>query len=99
MAKAYTKIRKGLEEALHHAKTGRGAAVYRPVDIKALRRQLHMSQPQFADALQISVATLRHWEAGDREPRGPARALLLAVQREPETVMRALRVPRVTGRH
>lgn len=89
-SEAFKRIERSLNQALHHAKTGKGATVYQPVDIPGLRRKLHMSQTEFAQALNISVATLRHWEAGDREPRGPAKALLLAVQREPKAVLRAL---------
>jgi putative transcriptional regulator len=36
------------------------------------------------------VATLRHWERGDRRPQGPALVLLNLIEREPQAVMRAL---------
>jgi putative transcriptional regulator len=43
-----------------------------------------------AGALNISVDTLQHWERGDRQPRGPAKALLRAVANDPKAVLRAL---------
>lgn len=68
------------------------ARVYRPqpVDVAAVRRSLHMTQEQFAAHFGVSVATLRHWERGDRTPQGPALVLLNVIQREPQAVMRAL---------
>ncbi len=36
-----------------------------------------MSQVEFAASFGISLGTLRHWERGDRQPQGPARALFL----------------------
>jgi putative transcriptional regulator len=33
---------------------------------------------------------LRDWEHGKRMPRGPARAFLRVIEREPEAVLRAL---------
>jgi transcriptional regulator with XRE-family HTH domain len=33
-----------------------------------LRKDKHMTQPQVADALQISRSTLANWEQGRREP-------------------------------
>jgi putative transcriptional regulator len=47
-----------------------------------------MSQTEFASAFGIS--TLRHWERGDREPRGPALVLLNVVKKEPQVVLNAL---------
>lgn len=49
-----------------------------------------MSQNEFASAFGISVATLRHWERGDRSPHGPALVLLNIIAKEPQTVLKAL---------
>jgi putative transcriptional regulator len=38
----------------------------------------------------VSVATLRNWEQGRREPEGPARALLKVVAAMPKAVEKAL---------
>jgi putative transcriptional regulator len=61
------------------------------VDVKGLRTKVGMSQNEFASAFGISVATLRHWERGDRTPQGPALVLLNVVAKEPQAVLRALR--------
>jgi DNA-binding transcriptional regulator YiaG len=43
-------------------------------DIAALRRFVRLSQPKFAEAMGISVHTLRNWEQDRRRPEGPALA-------------------------
>ena len=89
----FSSIRQGLSEAIEFAQGRPGKAVvheFNPVDIKVLRERLAMSQPEFAAAFGISVATLRHWERGDRKPRGPALVLLNIVAKEPAIVLKAL---------
>jgi hypothetical protein len=39
------------------------------------------------------VETLRHWERGDRKPRGAALVLLHVIARDPRAVIRALGSP------
>ena len=60
------------------------------IAIKALRSKLGLSQPKFAALLHVNVGTLRNWEQGLREPTGPAKALLIAISRDPTHVLRAL---------
>lgn len=55
-----------------------------------LRKRLGLTQEKFAARFGFSVATLRHWERGDRTPHGPALVLLNLIDREPQAVMRAL---------
>ncbi len=55
-------------------------------DFVALRQFVGMSQVQFAEALGISVHTLRNWEQGRRTPEGPALALLRIAARHPKIV-------------
>jgi putative transcriptional regulator len=55
-------------------------------DIVALRGFVGLSQTQFAAALGISVATLRNWEQGRRQPEGPALALLRIAARHPRII-------------
>jgi putative transcriptional regulator len=52
-------------------------------DIAALRRFIGLTQAQFAQAMGISVHTLRNWEQGRRKPDGPAMALLRIAARHP----------------
>ncbi len=40
----------------------------REVDVAALRKRMHMTQKQFCRRFGFSLATLRHWERGDRRP-------------------------------
>jgi putative transcriptional regulator len=64
--------------------------VVEPVHVQAIRRRLGMTQPEFARLIGVSVATLRNWEQGRREPTGPARALLRAIRNNPIEVIKAL---------
>lgn len=94
MSEAFDSIRTGLEEAISHAggKTVE-AKVHDigPLDVKAIRSKVGMSQSEFASSFGISLGTLRHWERGDRQPQGPARVLLNVLAKEPEAVLHALR--------
>lgn len=63
---------------------------FKSADIKAIRGRLHLTQPEFAAMIGISVGTLRNWEQGRRMPDGPAMALLQVAFRDPEAVLRAL---------
>ena len=53
-----------------------------PEDIRSLREGAHMSQAVFAQHLRMSTAHLSKLERGLRRPRGPALALLAAIQRK-----------------
>ncbi len=52
-------------------------------DVAALRRFVGLTQVRFAEAMRISVHTLRNWEQGRRRPEGPAVALLRIAARHP----------------
>ncbi len=95
MGKAFESIKAGMTEAIAHAKgekAGAGVRVYRPhaVDVRELRQRVGMTQEQFAARFGFSVATLRHWERGDRAPAGPALVLLNVIAKDHKSVMRAL---------
>ena len=59
-------------------------------DVSALRRFIGLSQPKFAEALGISVHTLRNWEQDRRRPEGPALALLRIAARHPRIILENL---------
>jgi putative transcriptional regulator len=61
------------------------------VDVAAIRKRSGLSQNAFAARYGIAPATLKDWEQRRREPEGPARTLLLVIDKEPEAVTRALR--------
>src|SRR3989304_4693840 len=63
----------------------------RAADVPAIRKDLDLSQEQFAGFMGVSVATLRNWEQGRREPHGPARSLLLVASKEPAAVRKAFK--------
>jgi transcriptional regulator with XRE-family HTH domain len=58
-------------------------------DVPAIRKELGLSQREFAGLMGVSLGTLRNWEQERREPQGPARALLL-VASQPAAVLAAL---------
>jgi putative transcriptional regulator len=85
MGSAFESIKPGLTEAIAHPP--------QPMNVKVIRKHVGMTQTEFAAAFGISVSTLRHWERGDRIPRGPARVLLCVVAKAPRAVLRALATP------
>jgi len=93
MGTTFDSISRGLNEAIAHAK-GKKVAVktYTPeaVDVSALRQRMGMTQEQFAARFGFSVATLRHWERGDRSPHGASLVLLNVIKRAPDAVQAAL---------
>ena len=65
--------------------------VFDRLEVKAIRKRLHVSQTQFAHLIGVSAATLRNWEQGRTYPEGAARALLKIAARRPDVVLEALR--------
>jgi putative transcriptional regulator len=63
--------------------------------VKVLRQRLSMTQREFAEAFHLPITTLRDWEQHRSMPDAPARALLLAIERDPE-IMRRLLADRAT---
>jgi putative transcriptional regulator len=66
------------------------ARMRRVSSVKALRQRLGMTQVEFAEAFRLPISTLRDWEQRRSTPDAPARALLQAIEREPETMRRLL---------
>ncbi|MCP5057275.1 MAG: helix-turn-helix domain-containing protein [bacterium] len=60
-------------------------------DIVALRKFVGLTQEEFAQAIEISVHTLRNWEQGRRKPEGPAVALLRIAARHPRIIRENLK--------
>jgi len=94
VTKAFASIKRGLQQAVRHARgkrvPGIRVNVPREIDVKAVRKRTGMTQEEFAAAFAISLGALRHWERGDRKPRGTALVLLNVIAREPEAVLRAV---------
>lgn len=60
------------------------------VDVRSIRERTGLSQPQFAARYGFSVATLRDWEQGRRQPDRTARVLLTVIAKNPKAVEEAL---------
>ncbi|CDL87241.1 NadS family protein [Xenorhabdus cabanillasii] len=60
------------------------------VKVKNIRQATGLSQAGFAKLISVNVGTLRNWEQGRREPTGPAKALLKAIEKDPLHVLKAL---------
>ena len=58
---------------------------------------MKLSQREFAGWFGFPVATLRHWERGNRRPRGTALVLLEVIRDNPRAVLRAVRKARMGG--
>ena len=62
-----------------------------PLEVKAIRKKLRVSQTQFAYIIGVSPATLRNWEQGRTYPEGAARVLLKVAAKRPQSILEALR--------
>jgi putative transcriptional regulator len=62
----------------------------KPIDVKAIRKRVRMSQAEFSRAYGISKRALQEWEQGGRQPDSAARAYLTVIAKEPAVVRRAL---------
>ncbi|PWF64934.1 transcriptional regulator [Shewanella sp. BC20] len=60
------------------------------VQVKAIRQRTQLTQSKFAQLIDVNIGTLRNWEQGRREPTGPAKVLLRAIERDPVHVIAAL---------
>ena len=61
------------------------------VDIREVRRNMGLSQAQFATRFGLPPATLRNWEQGRARPDAPTRVLLAVIAKHPEAVEDVLR--------
>jgi putative transcriptional regulator len=77
-----TRRRVTAREATAHA-----APTYSKTRIRQFRSSLGLSQPVLAQALNISPATLRAWEIGQKRPSGAALRLLEWATQHPELVL------------
>ena len=96
MSEISKSILKGAKEALEYAKGKKVGAnkhkvqVPDEVDVVAIRNKLHMEREEFADEFGFKLRTLEKWERGERTPKGPARAYLTVIEKDPKAVKNAL---------
>ena len=60
-----------------------------PVDVRAIRDKLSLSQEQFALRFNLDLATVQGWEQGRHLPDRPAQAYLRAIAAAPREVAAA----------
>ncbi|MBZ5626022.1 MAG: helix-turn-helix domain-containing protein [Acidobacteriia bacterium] len=61
----------------------------KPIDVKAVRKPMKMSQAEFSRAYGISKRALQEWEQGGRQPDSAPRPCLTVIAKEPALVRRA----------
>jgi putative transcriptional regulator len=64
--------------------------------ILRLRERFALSQPVFAQALNVSADTVRAWEQGKRSPDGAALRLLEVAERNPEVIEQLVQPTKAT---
>ena len=62
-----------------------------PVNVRAIRKKVGMSQSEFASAFALNRRTLQEWEQGKAAPDNAVRAYLTVIDRNPQAVVQALR--------
>jgi putative transcriptional regulator len=60
-------------------------------DVRELRKELGLTQHQFAAEYGFSLSAVRHWEQGKRIPEKAARILLMLIAKQPGLVRQTLR--------
>lgn len=96
MATVGERIIASAKQALEFSKgkVDHGCIVHIPenVDVRNIRKKLHMTQADFAKYFGVNVRTIQDWEQGRRVPSGVSKNFLFVIDKEPEAVRRALTV-------
>ena len=97
MSKLFEDLREGLGEAMHYAKLPKSTSTTRvryfmPSEIQSVRAKTGLTQEQFATLIASSVATLRKWEQGSRQPSAAAQTLIKVIAYRPSIVKGAVGV-------
>ena len=71
-------------------KTAARESEVRVIDVKAIRRNLALSQQEFADAYGIPLRTVQSWEQGARQPDATAQSYVRIIANLPKQVRNAL---------
>ncbi len=84
----------GMTQVLAHIRGEIGLKSYTlpgPIDVRAIRNKVGMSQSEFASAFALNRRTLQEWEQGKTAPDNAVRAYLTVIERNPKAVVEALR--------
>jgi putative transcriptional regulator len=77
-----------VKEALDSKKPSK---MVRPrINLAALRKQLNMTQKEFADNYYIKLQTLRNWEQKKRAPDSTTLAYLTCIAQRPKVILKIL---------
>ena len=60
------------------------------IDVAVVRKNLNLSQPDFAARYGFTVDAIRSYEQGRTNPTGPVRAYLKVIEKNPKAVEKAL---------
>jgi putative transcriptional regulator len=93
MARVFEDLKQGLTEIddyLGGKQAGFKVTVPAEIDVKSIRKGLHMTQASFSSAFGFSLDAVKHWEGGRRTPEASARAFLTVIAKNPTAVISAL---------
>lgn len=62
------------------------------IRVKAVRAVTGLSQAKFAKVIDVPLGTLQNWEQGRRDPTGPAKVLIRAIEKDPAHVLDAIAI-------
>jgi putative transcriptional regulator len=96
MKRAFDKIAAGLDDAIGYAEgdPSRGREA-KPVDVKAIRTAMKLTQDEFARKYRLPLGTVRDWEQRRTQPDSGSRIYLRMIEAEPARVLEI--VERVSG--
>lgn len=66
-----------------------GAVTHRPIDVKALRARIDMTQTEFAATFGFSLGSVRDWEQGRKLPERTAMTIMRMIELAPDIVKKA----------
>ena len=86
-------VEEALSEVLAHVQGETALPTYEvpEVDVQAIRKELNLSRPKFAERFGLDARAVQDWEQGRRRPDKAARVLLRVIERLPEVVEEAVR--------
>ena len=93
MPAMFDDLKQGLVEVdgyLGGKRAGYKVTVPADIDVKSIRKSLHMTQATFSDTFGFSLDAVKHWEGGRSTPEASARSFLKVIAKNPKAVIAAL---------
>lgn len=95
MTRMFEDLQAGLAEVdafLAGQRSGYKVTVPTEIDVKSIRKALHMTQARFSDAFGFSLDAVKHWEGG-HPPQGKGisatHSRVTSAQRQPKRVAKS----------